>query len=384
LMYKDFEEVVAYATKLRHYLHANPELTWHEFETAGTIRQVLDEHGIAWSECARTGTVATLAQQAKGEHIGLRADIDALPLQEDTGLEYASNNPQCMHACGHDGHTATLIAAAIWLKQHEDKLPGPVTLIFQPAEEGGHGAKAMLESGYLDRIDFIYGWHNWPAIKFGQALCPEGIIMAGNGTFHITLNGVGGHSSQPEICKDPVLAASAVTQALQQIVSRQIAPQKVCVVSVTSIEAASGLTTIPDRAGLHGSIRVSDNDMRDEVAASIKQITVDVAKAYGVEAEVEFRTRYSATINDPEAAHKARELLRRQLGKEFQSDHLSPVMASEDFSYYLEKIPGAFMLIGSDDADNTPCHNVKYDFNDKLIEPVSRVLMQLANLSVEF
>jgi hippurate hydrolase len=379
-MYKSFNEVVAYAIELRHHLHANPELTWQEFETAATIRRVLDEHGIAWRECARTGSVATLAPHAQGEHIGLRADIDAIPLQEDTGLEYASKNPELMHACGHDGHTATLVAAALWLKQHEDKLPGPVTLIFQPAEEGGHGAKAMLESGCLDGIDFIYGWHNWPAIKFGQALCPDGIVMAGNGTFHITLKGVGGHSSQPEICKDPVLAASAVTLALQQIVSRQIAPQKICVVSVTAIEAPSGLTTIPERAGLHGSIRVSDNEMRDDVAASIKQITEDVAKGYGVEAEVEFRTRYSATINDPDAAHRVRELLRRQLGEDYQTDHLSPVMASEDFSYYLEKIPGAFMLIGSDDGDNTPCHNPGYDFNDRLIEPVGRLLVQLANL----
>lgn len=240
----------------------------------------------------------------------------------------------------------------------------------------------MLESGCLEEVDFIYAWHNWPAIKFGQALCPDGIVMAGNGTFHITLKGVGGHSSQPEICKDPVLAASAVTLALQQIVSRKTAPQKVCIVSVTSIEAPSGVTTIPEHARLHGSIRVSDNDMRDEVAASIKQITVDVAKAYGVNAEVEFRTRYSATINDPEAAHKVRKLLHQQLGENFQTDHLSPVMASEDFSYYLEKIPGAFMLIGSDDGDNTPCHNVKYDFNDRLIEPVSKLLMKLANFDV--
>jgi hippurate hydrolase len=378
-MYKDFDEVVAYATKLRHYLHQNPELTWQEFETAKKIRQVLDEHGIVWKECAKTGTVATLAAKAGGEHVALRADIDALPMDEQTGLEYSSQKPSCMHACGHDGHTATLIAAAIWLKQHEDALEGPVTLLFQPAEEGGHGAKAVLEQGCLDGVDAIYGWHNWPAIKFGQALCPDGIVMAGNGTFHITLNGVGGHSSQPEICKDPVLAASAVTQALQQIVSRKMAPQKVCVVSVTSIEAPSGLTTIPATAKMHGSIRVSDNAMRDEVAALIKQITKDVAKGYGVQADVEFRTRYGATINDPKAAHKAREVLRAQFGPDFQSDHLSPVMASEDFSYYLEKIPGAFTLIGSDDADNTPCHNVGYDFNDRLIKPVSTMLMRLAN-----
>ncbi len=378
-MYTNFDEVIAYATKLRRHLHENPEVTWQEFETAKTIRKVLDDHGIRWRECAGTGTVATLASGAGGEHIALRADIDALPMQEETGLEYASNKPRCMHACGHDGHTATLIAAGIWLKQHENELPGPVTLLFQPAEEGGHGAKAVLDEGCLDEVDFIYGWHNWPAIKFGQAMCPDGIVMAGNGTFHITLRGVGGHSSQPEICKDPVLAASAVTMGLQQIVARQMPPQKVAVVSVTSIDAPSGLTTIPDVAKLHGSIRISDNKMRDEIAASIKQITEHTAKAYGVEAEVEFKTRYGATINDPQAAHRVRELLRSQFGQDFQSNHLSPVMASEDFSYYLEKIPGAFTLVGSDEGVNTPCHNTAYDFNDSLIKPVSTMLIRLAN-----
>lgn len=380
-MYKSFDEVVKFAIEFRHLLHANPEISWEEYETAKKIRKVLDIHEIPWYECATTGTVATLAPNVKGEHIALRADIDALPMQEETKLEYSSKHENCMHACGHDGHTATLIAAAIWMKQHEEKLLNPVTLIFQPAEEGGHGAKAMIEAGCLKGVDAIYGWHNWPAIKFGQALCPDGIVMAGNGTFEIEVLGVGGHSSQPEICKDPVLAASAITLALQQIVSRQMAPQKVAVVSVTSIMAPSGETTIPNTAKLHGSIRISDNTMRDEIAESIKQITQATAKAYGVEAKVVFKKRYSATVNDPKAAFKVRELLKKEWGENFQSDHISPVMASEDFSYYLEQIPGAFILIGSSEGNTQsyPCHNRCYDFNDNLIEPVSKVLMKLAN-----
>lgn len=379
-MYSSFEEVVAFATKFRHQLHQNPELPWEEFETAKAIQDILTKHDISWHKCTATGTVAKLASQKPGKHIALRADIDALPIQEENELEYKSKKPKCMHACGHDGHTATLIATAIWLKQNEDKLPGPVTFIFQPAEEGGHGAKVMIEQGVLEGIDYIYGWHNWPAIKFGQALCPDGIIMAGNGTFHITLHGVGGHSSQPEICKDPVLAASAVTMALQQIVSRQTAPQNIAVVSVTSIEAPSGLTTIPHTAKLHGSIRIADNKMRDKIGQSIVDITNSVAQGYGVRAEVEFKTRYGATINDPQAAHNVRELLFKEWGENWKSDHISPIMASEDFSYYLEKIPGAFILIGSDEVDQKcPCHNTTYDFNDNLIEPVSKLLMKLAN-----
>lgn len=386
MSFSSFAEVIRFATDFRHELHRHPELTWKEENTSQRIRDVLDRFAIPWEPCTKTGTIARLAPDATGEHIALRTDIDALPMEEGTGLPYTSQHPGCMHACGHDGHAATLIATALWLKQHEAQLPGPITLIIQPAEEGGHGAKAMIDEGCLEGIECIYGWHNWPAIQYGQAICPDGIVMAGNGTFHIELHGKGGHSSQPEICRDPVLAASAVTMALQQIVSRQTSPQKVAVVSVTSIDARSGATTIPDSAKLQGSIRISDNQMRDEIAESIQNITLNVAKAYGVKANVEFRNRYDATVNHPENAHLMREVFRQELGESWRSDHLAPVMASEDFSYYLEQIPGAFALIGSNDGDTRhgiPCHNVQYDFNDRLIETVSRCLIRLAGLSVE-
>lgn len=379
-------ELIKLAVEFRHELHANPELSWQEVDTAGRIRAMLSKYDISWRECAQTGTVATLAAGTCGEHIALRGDIDALPMDEKNSFDYVSTRAQCMHACGHDGHTATLMAAAIWLKQHEAGLSNPVTLVFQPAEEGGHGAKKMIEEGCLEGVDFIYGWHNWPAIPFGKAVCPDGIVMAGNGTFHIQVNGKGGHSSQPELCLDPVLAASAIVVALQQIVSRRIAPQKIAVVSVTYIEAPSGETTIPDSAQLGGSIRVYDDVMRDEIFHSIKEIAQNIAIAYGVEAIVELKPRYSATVNDPKAAQNMREVLRQNLGEEYHSLINVPIMASEDFSYYLQKIPGAFALIGSDDGGEShdkPCHNVHYDFNDKLIESVSKVFIQLAGLQGE-
>ena len=380
-------EIIKIATNFRHELHANPELTWHEKKTAKRIRQMLDFYNIPWRECATYGTVAKIAPEKNGKNIALRADIDALALDESTGLEYASQAKGIMHACGHDGHTATLMAAALYLKSIEASLNNPVTLLFQPAEEGGHGAKAMIEDGALDGVDEIYGWHNWPAIKFGQAVCPNGVVMAGNGMFTIEIMGVGGHSSQPEICRDPVLAGSAIVMALQQIVSRSIAPQKAAVVSVTSFEAASGFTTIPSKAVLRGSIRVWDNQMRNEIAALIMRISMDTARAYGVEAIVDFQNRYGATINHQANAQKVRNIMSEVMGSECFSDIMTPIMASEDFSYYLESVPGAYALIGSDDGElkhTKACHNVEYDFNDRLIEPASKMLCRLAGYEGEF
>lgn len=378
-----WSDIVRFATKFRHELHANPENTWQEFNTAAKIRKVLHEHGISYKECAKTGTVAVIGDNDSNKNIALRADIDALPITEDTDLVYKSSVNGCMHACGHDGHSATLLAVAIYLKQMEHELTNKVTLIFQPAEEGGHGAKKMIEEGCLEGIDYIFGWHNWPAIKFGEAACPDGVVMAANGTFHIDLYGVGGHSSQPELCKDPVLAGSAVVNSLQQIVSRRVAPQDSAVVTVTSFEAPSNLTTIPGHARLEGSIRISDTETRDNVGEMIKDITENTAAAYGVTANVELRTRYGATINNPEAAGIMRNAIESVIGKNWRSNISLPIMASEDFSYYLEKIPGAYALIGADDGEghNIACHNAGYDFNDKLIEPVSKILIQITGLN---
>jgi hippurate hydrolase len=372
------------ATQLRRALHRAPELTWQEHATAQTIRTALQTHDIPWRVCAETGTVAVLAPSAPGRHIALRGDIDALPIREQTGVDWASQAPGIMHACGHDGHTATLMAVARWLKANESILPGPVSLLFQPAEEGGHGARAMIEEGALGGVDWIFGWHNWPAIPFGQAVCPDGPLMAANAVFEIEITGSGGHASQPELCRDPVLAAAAITLNLQQIVARRLPPQAAAVVSVTSIDAPSGITVIPESARLAGSVRIGDTQTRALIGRLIEDIAESTARSYGVEAKITFTPRYQATVNHPEPALHYRGALTSVLGADWCASELPvPIMASEDFSYYLEAIPGAFALIGADDGagHHEPCHSPRYDFNDRLIDPVGRILASLIGVS---
>ena len=376
-----WQDIVRSATTLRRELHRYPELGWQEQNTAERIRQTLTELDIPWRACATTGTVAWLNRNGKGPHIALRGDIDALPIHEKNELDWTSQHEGCMHACGHDGHTATLIATAAWLKTCEDQLPGPVTLLFQPAEEGGHGAREMIADGALENVDTIFGWHNWPAIPFGELICPDGIVMCGNGTFSIRVIGRGGHASQPELCRDPVLGASAITLALQQVVSRRLPPQAAAVLSVTSIEAPSAATVIPGEARLGGSIRVPDEATRQQLNQLIKEIAQHTASVYGLQCEVECHPRYQATINHADAASRVRQCWRQLYGSDAINHSLPvPIMASEDFSYYLREIPGAFALIGADDGNShdAPCHSAHYDFNDQLIPNVVRLYAALA------
>lgn len=379
-----WQDIVRSATELRHELHRHPEPTWQEERTAERVRGLLSELCVDWRPCAGTGTVATLAADASGAHVALRTDLDALPIQEASGESFASEREGCMHACGHDGHTATLYAAARWLKAHESSLPGPVSLLFQPAEEGGHGARRMIEEGALEGVDTIFGWHNWPAIPYGHAVCPDGPVMSANGTFRIRLRGRGGHASQPESCRDPVLAAAAVTLALQQVVSRRLPPQQPAVVSVASIDARSADTVIPERAEVGGSIRIADDALRDTVERCITQVASDTGRAYGVEVEVEHVPRYGSTVNHPEAARRLREALAAELGEAWRHTATPvPIMASEDFSYYLREIPGAFALVGAGEPRHEePCHSPRYRFNDRLIPCVARVYARLAGAPV--
>ncbi|MAT51708.1 MAG: peptidase M20 [Porticoccaceae bacterium] len=376
-----WQDTITAARHFRQELHRYPELGWEETRTAKRIRDLLTELKIPWEPCAETGTLARLNPDSSGKHIALRGDIDALPIEEENDCDWRSHHGGCMHACGHDGHTATLYAAARWLKHCEATLPGPVTLVFQPAEEGLHGAREMIRQGALEGIDEIYGWHNWPAIPFGQLACPDGIVMCGNGTFTLTFEGRGGHASQPELCADPVLAASATHLALQQIVARRLPPQSAAVVSVTSIEAPSSPTVIPQKAVMGGSIRVPDRQTREKINHLIGDIARSTANSYGVECAVDIQPRYEATINHPDAAGRVRNLWRDEFGDDGLNATLPvPIMASEDFSYYLQEIPGAFALVGADDGDNhhAPCHSPHYDFNDRLIPLVTRLYARLA------
>lgn len=377
-----WSSLVEASVNLRRELHQLPELGWSEHQTAALIRQKLDALGIRWRACADTGTLATLAPWADGRHVALRADIDALPISENSGVSWSSRHPGCMHACGHDGHTATLFAAAQWLRQREAQLPGPVTLLFQPAEEGGHGADAMVREGALDGVDAIFGWHNWPAIPLGRAVCPDGTVMAGNGTFRLEVRGQGGHASQPELCRDPVLAASAIVQAMQQVVSRRLPAQGATVVSITSIDARSGVTVIPDIAVLEGSFRITDPRDREPLSRMITEVAESAARAYGAECDVTVYPRYDPTVNHPAEAATLRGALLEEFGASaLEASVRVPIMASEDFSYYLQRIPGAFALVGAGDGQaqhEVPCHSSRYDFNDALIAHVARVYARLA------
>ena len=381
-----WDQYIQQAIHLRRELHKQPELTWQEEATAARIRAELTSLNIPWESCAQYGTLGRLATDKPGPHIALRGDIDALPINEKSGMPWSSEKQGCMHACGHDGHTATLMMAAYWLKAHEDQLPGPVTLLFQPAEEGGHGALRMIEEGALKGIDMIYGWHNWPAIPYGQAVCPEGPVMAGNGTFKLTVTGQGGHSSQPEVCRDPVLSASAIVVALQQIVSRRLPPQDSTVLSVTSIDGRSSPTVIPDEVIIEGGFRIAQPANRQRLADLIEEIAGATARAYGTQCHVEMFPRYDATINHAKQAAHYRDALKQEFGDQVISQTTPlPIMASEDFSYYLKEIPGAFALIGSDDGQlqhSRPCHNAQYDFNDALINRVARVYARLVGAPV--
>ncbi|WP_119393652.1 N(2)-acetyl-L-2,4-diaminobutanoate deacetylase DoeB2 [Salinibius halmophilus] len=377
-----FEQLVEEAVRMRRFLHQHPELTWQEQKTGDYIRQKLSEYDITWRPAAKFGAVATLNSGASGKHIALRGDMDALPISESSGVEWCSQHDNVMHACGHDGHTAVLLATAIWLKQHESQLSGPVSLLFQPAEEGGHGAKAMIDDGALDGIDEIYGWHNWPAISYGQFACPDGPVMAGNGTFTCDIIGSGGHASQPELSRHALLAASASVQALQQVIAIRTPAHDSTVLSITRLQSGEGINVIPDKAHIAGNYRVTQVSQRAQLHQHIEEICTATARAYNCEAKVEFQPRYGVTVNHSAQAENMRQTLSNLYGPDTKTQNLSlPIMASEDFSYYLEKIPGAFALVGADDGNrDTPCHSPNYDFNDRLISDVVKVFSSLVGL----
>jgi hippurate hydrolase len=376
------DAIAARAVEFRRDLHRHPELQHAEHRTAQVIRAALDRLGIAWRACAVTGTVATLAPGAKGRRLAFRADIDALPLEELTGLPYASVNPGKMHACGHDGHTASLVAAAEWLKEREARLPGPVTLLFQPAEEGGHGARRMIEDGCLEGIDEVYGWHNWPPLPFGQARVAAGTVMAANGEWSATVTGRGGHASMPHQSIDPIAAAASFVMLAQQIVSRQVSPLHPAVVSVTCFHGGTADNIIPDRVDLMGTVRAATTDLREELARRTEAVLHAACSVSGAQATFDYKPTYPATVNDAACAARAAEALTRILGPGTVSGDGLPIMGAEDFSYYLEQRPGAYCLIGAGKPGKTlePCHSPRFDFADELIPIAVRMFADLAGI----
>lgn len=379
------EDIVAHAVELRRQIHRRPELGYQEEATAAAIRAELDRLAIRWRACAGTGTVARLAEGRDGEHRALRADIDALPLQELAEPPWRSEIDGRMHACGHDGHTASLLAAAACLKAHEDALPGPVTLLFQPAEEGGHGARAMIDDGALDGIDRIFGYHNWPPLPFGTVACPPGPLMAANGEWTLTVRGKGGHAATPQDCVDPVPVGAAVVAQIQTLVSRELPPQEAGVISATCFHAGTAATIIPDHVELAGTVRAASTARRDALAHRVEEVAGHCAAAAGCRSEFAYQPSYPATVNHPDAAAHLRECARRVIGPDCLRDDGLPIMGAEDFSYYLERVPGAYCLLGAGEegAPLYGCHSPRFDFNDRLIPVVCRLWMATVGLEGE-
>ncbi|MDC6451837.1 M20 family metallopeptidase [Alphaproteobacteria bacterium] len=360
----------------RHELHAHPELGYEEKWTSDFIVTKLESFGIEVHKgLGKTGVVGVLkglkANQGGGGNkaIGLRADIDALPMTEENNFSYKSKFNGCMHACGHDGHTAMLLGAAKILSLNKD-FDGTVYFIFQPAEEGGGGGLAMIEDGLFEQfpMDSVWGMHNWPGMDEGSVAVHKGSVMAAADRFEVTVNGNGGHAAMPQATNDPVLATTAIVQALQQIVSRKQNPLDAVVVSVTQINAGSGFNIIPQVTDFIGTIRTVNPDTRINVHKQFKDICEATALAYGCTADVSVVKGYPVTVNNIESSEKAIQVTSSIFGSSSVKTNMAPSMGAEDFAYMLEKTPGAYIWLGAGEGKSgCMLHNTKYDFNDNIL-----------------
>ena len=350
-------------TAWRRHLHAHPELKFDCFETAGFVAARLREFGVdeIHEGIATSGVVAIIEGTGAGPTIGLRADMDALPMDETTGLEYASCVPGKMHACGHDGHTTMLLGAAKYLAETRN-FAGRVALIFQPAEEGGGGAQMMVQEGVLDRFEIsqVYALHNAPGTPVGAFYTTPGPIMAAVDTFDIHIMGRGGHGAMPHETADPVVAAVGMVNAIQTIVSRNHYAQDDLVVSVTQIHTGSADNIIPETAYINGTVRSFDKDVQRMVMDRLEAIVAGQAASYGVTATLDYEIGYPATVNDPARAEFAAEVA-REVSAQVTVD-APPKMGAEDFAYMLNERPGAYVFVGN--GDTAGLHHPAYDFDD--------------------
>ena len=358
-------------TEWRRDIHQHPELKFEENRTSDLVAAKLEEFGIEIHRgLAKTGVVGTI-RNGDGPSIGLRADMDALPLEEKNTFKHASSNPGKMHACGHDGHTAMLLGAAKHLAASKN-FKGTVNLIFQPAEEGGGGGELMIKEGLFEMfpVDSVYGLHNWPGMAAGTFGVGSGPIMAAADMFDLTINGRGGHAAFPDQCIDPIVVASQVVSALQTITSRNTHPVDSVVISVTQIHAGDAYNVIPDSVRMHGTVRTFQTETRDKIPSSMLRVAEGVCAAYGTTCELNYMSGYPATINSvPETEISAKAVV-DLLGEDKIILNPTPSMGAEDFSYMLEARPGCYVWLGiGPGKGEAGCmlHSSRYDFNDDVL-----------------
>jgi hippurate hydrolase len=355
---------------LRHAIHRQPELAFEEHHTAALVADKLAQWGYdVTTGIGGTGVVGQLRRGSSARSIGLRADMDALPIQEATGLPWASAKPGLMHACGHDGHTAMLLAAAKQLALHTE-FDGTLNLIFQPAEEGAGGALRMMEDGLFTRFpcDMIFAAHNMPGMPAGQLVFRTGAAMASSDYASVTLVGSGGHGAMPHLANDPVVAAASIVMALQSVVSRNIDPLHPAVVTVGSLQAGHANNVIPASAQLEISVRALNPQARRQVEERVKAIIQGQAASYGIKADVEWRKGYTVLVNDDSATQFATQVAMDMAPPAGVNPQGPMVMGSEDFAFMLERVPGCYFMIGNGEGEGScMVHNPGYDFNDDIL-----------------
>ena len=358
-------------TTWRRDIHQHPELGYEERRTSDFVAAKLKEFGIEVHQgLAETGVVGTI-RNGNGPSIGLRADIDALPLEEKNTFKHASTNPGKMHACGHDGHTTMLLGAAKYLAAHKN-YKGTVNFIFQPAEEGGAGGERMLQEGLFEKfpVDSVYGLHNWPGMEPGYFGVGAGPIMAAADVFDLTVFGRGGHAALPDQCVDPIVVASQIVSALQTIPSRNTHPVDSVVISVTQINAGDTHNIIPDSARMHGTVRTFLEETRSKMPTSILRVAEGVCSAFGATCELDYIRSYPATINSVRETEISAKAVVDLVGEEKIIRNPTPSMGSEDFSYMLQARPGCYVLLGIGSGNGIGgclLHSSRYDFNDEVL-----------------
>ncbi|MFC5431958.1 M20 aminoacylase family protein [Paraburkholderia denitrificans] len=374
---------------LRRTIHAHPELRYEETSTSDLVASTLAGWGIdVHRGMGKTGVVGVLKRGNGTRSVGLRADMDALPIHELNTFEHRSRNEGKMHACGHDGHMAMLLGAARYLAKH-GQFDGTVVFIFQPAEEGGAGAKAMIEDGLFERfpVDAVFGIHNWPGMPAGHFGVTEGPIMASSNEFRIDIKGVGSHAALPHYGHDPVFTAVQIANALQSIITRNKKPLDTAVLSITQIHAGDAVNVVPNDAWLAGTVRTFTTDTLDLIESRLRKIVASTAEAYDCTAEVTFHRNYPPTVNSSKETQFAAEVMREIVGEDRVNASVEPTMGAEDFSFMLIEKPGCYAFLGNGDGGHRdaghgagPCmlHNASYDFNDQLLPVGSSYWVQLA------
>lgn len=366
---KETKEISEYIIRLRKHFHRHPELGLEEFETSKRIKEELDKIGVPYEEAAVTGIIATIGK-GKGRHIALRADMDALRIEEKTGVSYCSQNPGVMHACGHDAHTAALIGAAIILKKYENLLPGKISLIFQPSEENCKGAKLIVEDGCLLGIDEIFGLHVFGDIECGKISIEEGPRMASSDIFKIKIYGKAGHAGKPQQCVDATLAAAATVLNIQSIISREVNPIDSAVVTIGHIQSGSQHNIISGEAFIEGTVRTFSVETAKAIKNSIERIVYSTASSYGATAVIDYNmSAHPAVVNDKDAVKSALDGARKIFPEESLVS-IPKMMLGEDFSVYQKRIPGVFAFVGAGNEEMGrayPNHNEKFNIDEKAV-----------------